>query len=132
MLRVVLLMSLLLIVVPPLLLAVAVFLAFHGSPAKCGGSREVTASELLAQSYEQRWLAFQQQLTSGRPASITVTDSEATSRTQNFLATSGAPVHGVRLCFVPGGADVNGTLSPPFGPDIAVRLKGSADLNGRH
>ncbi|MDP9237057.1 MAG: hypothetical protein M3P30_06610 [Chloroflexota bacterium] len=121
-----------LFVLPTLLVAVALLLAFKGSPGECSAGRQVITSAALSQSYEQHWLQFQAQLTSGRPASLTVNDSEATSRTQDFLATTGAPVHDVRLCFVPGGADVNGTISTPFGANIDVRLKGSADLSGQH
>jgi hypothetical protein len=132
MLRAIVLIPLLIFVLPVVLFGVALVVAFKGSPGDCGGGRTVVASSALAQSYEQRWLQFQGQLTSGRPASLTVSESEATSRTQEFLATSGAPVHNVRLCFVPGGADVNGTISPPVGPDIDVRIKGSADLSGRN
>jgi hypothetical protein len=132
MLRAIFLIPMLLFVLPIVLITAALLLAFKGSPGECGAGREVISSPALSQSYEQRWLQFQATLTSGRPASMTVTDSEATSRTQEFLATADAPVHNVRLCFVPGGADVNGTVSAPFGPSIDVRLKGSADLSGQH
>lgn len=132
MLRAIFLVPFLLFVLPIVLVAIALLLAFKDSPGECGAGRQVITNSALSQSYEQRWLQFQAQLTSGRPASLTVTDSEATSRTQDFLTTNDAPVHNVRLCFVPGGADVNGTISAPFGPDIDVRLKGNADLGGRH
>lgn len=118
-----------------LAVALAVFallLAFRGSPGDCGGGRQITSSPALAQSYEQRWLEFNAQLIQGRPATLTVSDSDATSRTQAFLAASDGPVHNVRLCFVISGADVNGTISPPFGPDIRVRAKGGVDLSGSH
>ena len=63
---------------------------------------------------------------------FTVTDSEATSQTRLFLAETGAPISDVRVCFVPGGSDVNGTLSPPIGPELRVRVRGSVDVSGRH
>ncbi len=132
MLRLIVLVPVLLFVGPILLLGLGVLLAVAGSPGKCGGGRDLTVNPQLANDYEQRWLALNAQLTMGRPASFTVNDSEATSQSRIFLAESGAPITDVRVCFVPGAADANGTISPPIGPDIAVRVKGSIDLSGLH
>ncbi len=132
MLRLILLLPIVLVVVPVLLLGLGAFLLVAGSPGECGGGRPVTFDAALANDYEQRWLALNSQLTTGRPASFAVTDSEATSQSRLFLAESGAPIRDVRVCFVTGAADANGTISPPIGPDIAVRVKGSVDLSGQH
>jgi len=131
-LRLLFLIPFLLFVVPLLLAGLFVLLAVEGSPGACGGGRNLQIDPALAQTYEDRWLALNAQLTTGRPASFTVTDSEATSQARLFLAETDAPISGVRVCFVPGGSDVNGTISPPFGPDLSVRVRGSVDLNGRH
>jgi hypothetical protein len=131
-LRLIFLIPVLLFVVPLLLAGLFVLLAVEGSPGACGGGRTLRIDPALAQSYQERWFALDARLTMGQPASFTVTDSEATSQTRLFLAETGAPISDVRVCFVPGGSDVNGTLSPPFGPDLAVRVRGSVDLSGRH
>lgn len=132
MLRLIFLIPVLVVVLPLLLLGLGVLLAVAGSPGNCGGGRDLTFDQQLANDYEQRWIALNARLTSGQPASFSVTDSEATSRSRLFLAEAGAPIRDVRVCFVTGAADANGTISPPFGPDIAVRVKGSADLSGQH
>ncbi|TAK59092.1 MAG: hypothetical protein EPO22_10520 [Dehalococcoidia bacterium] len=132
MLRLLFLLPVLVVVVPALLLGLGVLLAVAGSPGKCGGGRDLTFDPQLASDYEQRWLELNAQLTTGRPASFTVSDSEATSQSRLFLAEAGAPIRDVRVCFVTGAADANGTISPPIGPDIAVRVNGSVDLSGQH
>ena len=132
MLRLIFLMPVILVVVPLLLLSLGALLVVAGSPGKCGGGRDLRVDPALAQSYEDRWVALNAQLMTGRPASFTVTDSEATSQSRLFLAEADAPIADVRVCFVTGAADANGTISPPIGPDIAVRVKGSVDLSGQH
>lgn len=132
MLRLIFLVPVLIVVAPVLLLGLGVLLAVAGSPGTCGDGRDLTFDPQLARDYEQRWLELNAQLTGGRPASFTVSDSEATSQSRLFLAEAGAPIRDVRVCFVPGAADANGTISPPIGPDIAVRVKGSVDLSGQH
>lgn len=132
MLRLILLAPVFLVVLPVLLLGLGVLLAVAGSPGECGGGRDLTFDPQLASDYEQRWLALNAQLMTGRPASFTVSDSEATSQSRIFLAETGAPIRDVRVCFVTDAADANGTISPPIGPDIAVRVKGSVDLSEQH
>ena len=132
MLRLIVLIPFLFFVAPILLAGLIVVLAVEGNPGDCGGGRDLRIDPALAQTYEDRWVALNAQLMTGRPASFTVTDSEATSQARLFLAETGAPISDVRVCFVPGGSDVNGTLSPPFGPDLDLRVRGSVDLNGRH
>ncbi len=132
MLRLIVLLPFLFFIAPILLAGLVVLLAIEGDPGDCGGGRDLRIDPDLAQTYQDRWFALNAQLLTGRPASFTVTDSEATSQTRLFLAETGAPINDVRVCFVPGGGDVNGTLSPPVGPDLAVRVRGSVDLSGRH
>jgi len=118
-----------------LLLAIAgivVLLTFKGRPGDCGGGRAIESNPALALNYDQRWYDFNSTLTSGLPATLPVTESEATSRAQLFLDSASAPIDDVRLCFTNGGADINGTLDTPFGGDIAVRVAGSADLSGQY
>jgi hypothetical protein len=126
------LMPLLIIGVPLMLIALALLLVFRGHPGECGDGRVIDSNPGLAFAYDQRWIDFNTTLTSGLPATLDVTESEATSRAELFLDTASAPVDDVRVCFVEEGADVNGTLSTPFGWDVDVRLKGNVDLSGRH
>lgn len=121
-----------LLLTPVVLFVAALLLVFKASPGDCGDGRPLQADASLSAAYDERWRAFNAQLTSGQPASVTVSDSEATSRARQFLLHTGAPVRSLRLCFVPAGGDVNATLDTPFGADVDVRVKGSVDVSGRH
>lgn len=132
MLRLIFLLPTLVVVLPLPAVVVGLLLVFKGSPGECGGSRDLLIDAGLAQAYQQRWVDFQSQLALGQPATLVVNDSEATSRARAFLNDADAPVDDFRLCLVPGGADTNAKISTPFGPDVAVRVKGGADLAGQH
>lgn len=122
----------LIVLAPVVIIIGSSLLVFKGSPGQCGNGRQIDADPQLAFSYDQRWLGFNAQLISGLPATLTVTEGEATSRAALFLAQSNAPIDNLRVCMVNGGGDINATVDTPFGGDIAVRVKGSADLSGRH
>ncbi len=132
MLRLVFLIPALIFLAPLMIIALSSLLVFNGSPGQCGGGRRISADPQLAFTYDQRWIAFNAQLINGLPATLNVTEDEATSRADLFLAQSNAPIDDLRVCMVDGGADINGKIDTPLGPDIEVRVKGSADLSGRH
>ena len=132
MFRISCLLALLIVVTPFVLVIGSLLLVFKGTPGACGGGKPLQNDPKLSLAFDQGWQAFNQQLTSGQPATISVSDGQATSRSRQFLLETGAPVRNLRLCFVPGGGDLNATLSPPFGPDVSVRVKGSVVLGGRH
>ncbi len=126
------LLPLIIVITPFVLVAVALLLTFKGSPGHCGGGETLQANTSLADQYQQQWAAFEQQISAGRPATLAVSDAEATARLRQFLDANDAPVHDARLCFTDGGADVSGNLSSPMGWDVAVRVRGSVDLSGPH
>lgn len=132
MLRLLLLLPLFLFVAPIVIVGGALLLAFKGSPGRCGGGRALGADPSLAQSFRQRWADFEAQLNAGQPATLTVTDDEATARLRQFLGETDAPVSDVRLCFVRGGGDVSARVSSPVGGSVAVRVRGGVDLSGAH
>lgn len=132
MLRLIFLIPALVFFAPLLVVAVSTLLVFNGSPGQCGGGRDISADPQIAFTYDQRWLAFNGQLINGLPATLNVTENEATSRADLFLAQANAPIDDLRVCMVDGGADINGKIDTPLGPDIEVRVKGSADLSGQH
>jgi hypothetical protein len=125
-------LPLVLLFAPVAVVGVALLLVFRGDPGDCASEREIINDPRLAFAYDDRWLEFNDRLLSGLPATLAVSESEATSRAELFLASSSAPVEDVRVCFVDDGAHVNGTISTPFGPDVRVRIEGRTDLSGRH
>lgn len=117
------------IVLAPIVIIAAMLLAtFRGSPGECGDGTPVNDDPALVAAYNARWAAFNEELVRGLPASIVVSEDEATAKSRAFLALSGAPVDDVRVCFTEGEGDISGTLDGPFGADVAVRLKGDVDL----
>jgi hypothetical protein len=132
MLRLFCLLPFIIFITPFVLVAVALLLTFKGSPGQCGGGEALQADASLADRYQQQWKTFEQQLTAGRPATLTVSDEEATARLRQFLDANDAPVQDARLCFIDGGADVSGNVSSPMGWDVDVRVRGSVDLSGAH
>ncbi len=132
MLRLIFMIPALIVLAPLVIIVVSSLLVFSGSPGTCGGGRQINADPQLAFAYDQRWIAFNAQLINGLPATLNVTEDEATSRADLFLAQSNAPIDDLRVCMVDGGGDINGKIDTPLGPDIEVRVKGSADLSGRH
>lgn len=132
MLRLIFMIPALLVLAPLIAVVGSSLLVFNGSPGACGGGRPINAEPQLAFAYDQRWLAFNAQLINGLPATLNVTEGEATSRADLFLAQSNAPIDDLRVCMVDGGGDINGKIDTPLGFDIEVRVKGSADLSGIH
>lgn len=118
------------IVLAPIVIVAAMLLAaFRGSPGECGNSTIVTDDPALVASYDQRWAEFNAQLLRGLPATIVVSEEEATAKTRAFLVLSDAPIDDVRVCFTPGQGDISGTIDGPMGADVKVRLKGDVDLS---
>jgi hypothetical protein len=126
------LVPLIMFVVPIVIVGGALLLTFKGSPGQCGGGRPLGTDPSLAQSFQQRWSAFDTQLNAGQPATFSVSDDEATARLRQFLGQTDAPVSDVRLCFVQGGGDVSGHISSPVGGSVTVRVRGGVDLSGAH
>lgn len=130
MLRLFFLLPLVLFIAPIVIVGGGLLLAFKGSPGQCGAGRALGGDPTLAQAFQQRWNTFESQISAGQPATLAVTDDEATARLREFLAGTDAPVDDVRLCFVPGGGDVSGRIASPVGGDVAVRVRGGVDLSG--
>lgn len=114
---------------PMVIVAALLWAVFRGSPGDCGDGIAVTDDPALVAAYNQRWAGFNEQLLRGLPATIVVTEEEATAKTRAFLLLSDAPIEDVRVCFSPGEGDVSGTIEGPMGTDVAVRLKGDVDLS---
>jgi hypothetical protein len=105
-------------------------MAFAGDPGDCGDGRQISVDPGLAAEYDARWALFVDRVRAGSPATIVVTESEATSRVRQFLAAQDAPIREARICFVAGGSDATGMISTPFGRDVKVRASATVDLSG--
>jgi len=107
--------------------------AFVGSPGGCdSGDREVQTSDALAQQFQGKLDAFNDQLDAGQAASFTFDESEATSRGRQFLEDENAPIQDLKVCFNPEGPSASGNLSAALGLDVSVKVSGHLDLGGGH
>jgi len=105
-------------------------LAFTGGPAPCtpgGGSIEI--SDTQAQSFDTKWDELDGALDGGRPSSITLTESEVSSRANKYIDDKGGDVDDVRVCIHDGSGEVTGSVNVFVGSG-KFRVSGTVDLNG--
>ena len=116
-----------------LVAVITVAAAFIGSPGGCdSGGRDVQTSDALAQQFQGKLDAFNDQLDAGQPASFTFDESEATSRGHQFLDEENAPIGDLKVCLNPDGPSASGNLNAVLGLDVSVKVSGQLDLSGEH
>jgi len=107
--------------------------AFVGSPGGCdSGGRDAQTSAALAQQFQGKLDAFNDQLDAGQPASFAFDESEATSRGRQFLEEENAPIGDLKVCLNLDGPSASGNLSAVLGLDVSVKVSGHLDLGGGH
>jgi hypothetical protein len=103
-------------------------LVFTGSPAACV-DRAVPVSAAASQELRAAWRAFGAQAAQG-PASISITETQATSRGVEYVEEKDAPVEELQVYFCPGGyAEASGRISV-LGAKTKVVVRGTLDLSG--
>ena len=121
------------IVVGAPLAAVGLFIiAVVGDPGTCEAEgRPIVLSDSAAASYQTAWDGFQATLDSGQAASVTFSETEVSSRVQQWLDEREAPITELRICFTDGGAAASAKLDASFMPgDIDVLIHGTLILTG--
>ena len=103
--------------------------------------RGVNSEATLADAWQAKWQTFDAQLDAGQPATVSFTESEATSRAQRFIDSKEAPVTDLKLCFHGGVAEATGNVDLPILADLPgigdsldsnVRARGTMDFSGSH
>ncbi|HEV8574798.1 MAG TPA: hypothetical protein VGR43_08835 [Dehalococcoidia bacterium] len=105
-------------------------LALTGGPAPCtpgGGTIEI--SDAQASSFDAKWDQLDAALNGGGPSSISLSESEISSRANKYIDDKGGDVDNVRVCVHDGYGEVTGSV------DVAVgngdfRVKGAVALSG--
>ena len=101
--------------------------------------RGVNSEATLADAWQAKWQAFDAQLDAGQPATVSFTESEATSRAQRFLDSKESPVTNLKLCFHEGSAEATGNVDLPILADLPgigdslnsnARARGTIDFSG--
>ncbi|RLC59418.1 MAG: hypothetical protein DRI30_00570 [Chloroflexi bacterium] len=107
-------------------------LAFSDGPGQCTpGGGQITINPANAAIFDQKWDAMDATLASGSPASITLNESELSSRADQFFTHESAlDLRDVRVCIHDGYAEATGSLDAILGLQVEVKLKGSVDLAG--
>jgi hypothetical protein len=109
-------------------LIAAAALIFTGSPAACV-DRVVPTSAAASQELRAAWKQFGAQAARG-PATITVTETQATSRGVEYVDDKGAPVDELQVYFCPAGyGEASGKISV-LGLKTRVVVRGTLDLSG--
>lgn len=102
--------------------------AFLGAPTPCA-DRKVAPTPAAAAQLKSNWSAFLQQAARG-PATMAVTEDQATSQAADWLQQRGAPLTEVRIYFCSDGhADAAATLTS-FGAPVHVVAGGTLDVSG--
>lgn len=116
-----------------------------GDPNGCrndsgeGEVRGVNNESALTDAWQTRWLAFDRQLDSGQPASVSFTESESTSRAARYLDSKDAPVENLVICFHEGEAEASAKVKLPILGDLPgiggvfetnVLARGTIDFSG--
>jgi hypothetical protein len=104
--------------------------AVVGGPSACDpGGGPIVLSEANADSFQQKWDAFDASLDAGTPATVTFTESEISSRA--VRAAEGDIddqdwIQDFRVCIYDGEGAISGTVNLPGFLDIKFRAKGTA------
>ena len=111
---------------------VLVVLASTGSPSDCtpgGGPLTIDASNAAA--FRGKWDTMAASLDGGAPASANFTESEISSRADEYLKEKDAPIKDPRVCLHDGVGEGTARISV-LGFDAKFKLKGTMKLDGAH
>jgi len=103
-------------------------LALTGGPAPCtpsGGAIEINDAQ--AASFDAKWDGLDADLAVGSPSSITLTESEVSSRANKYIDDEGGDVDDVRVCIHDGFAEVTGSVDVLAGSG-KFKVSGTVDL----
>ena len=110
---------------------------------RTGGAREFRRVEVnsdLAEDWQAKWDQFNASLDAGRPATVSFTESEATSSAAEWADDDSLSLGDITVCFYNGDAEARGHVEIPvyrrlpiFGGifDTDVRFRGRIELGGQ-
>ena len=115
-------------------LAIAVgILATVGGPASCTpGGGVIVINAANASAFDQKWDGFDAILDAGSPSSVTFSESEIISRTDQFTKDEAGDIKNVRICVHNGFGEATGTLDAFLGINVKFKAQGTVTLIGDH
>jgi hypothetical protein len=113
---------------------VNVILAFSGGPGDCTpGGGTIAINDANAQAFRDKWDASDAILDGGSPSSISLNESEISSRADQYIRDeTDVDFKDIRVCIHDGFGEITGSLDAFLGLDTSVKVKGSVDLSGEH
>ena len=122
------------IVVAVIFVGVNVILVFTGGPGACTpGGGTITINDANAQAFQDKWDESDAVLDGGSLSSITLDESEVSSRANQYIRDeTDVDFEDIRVCVHDDFAEVTGSLEAFLGLDTKVKVKGSLDLTGEH
>jgi hypothetical protein len=111
---------------------VNVILAFSGGPGPCTpGGGPITVSDANATAFQQKWDNFDAALDGGTPSIVPFTESELTSRANQYVTgETEVDFEDIRVCIHDGFGEATAKLTTILGLDTKVKIKGTLDLTG--
>ncbi len=111
---------------------VLVALSATGGPGTCTpGGGPTTISAANAAGFTGKWNILSAALDGGVPANANFTESEISSRADEYLKEKNAPLEHPRVCLHNGSGEATATFSF-FGFDAKLKLKGTMQLDSKH
>jgi hypothetical protein len=107
-------------------------LSVSGGPGECTpGGGAITVSDANADSFDRKWDEMDAILDGGSPASITLDESEISSRADRYFSEEHVlDVTDIRICIHDGYGEATGTAEAVLGLEVEARLEGTVDLSG--
>jgi hypothetical protein len=107
-------------------------LALTGGPDACTpGGGGIVVNDANAQAFDDKWDQMDALLDAGNATSITLNESEVTSRADRFLSENGGDVKEIRVCIHEGFGEATGKVDLPVG-EAKFKASGTVDLSGDH
>lgn len=104
-------------------------LAFTGGPGPCTpGGGPITINAANAQIFDDKWMAMNDALDAGSPASATFSESEVSSYVDREV---GSPFSDPLICIHDGFGEGTATLDI-LGLSAKIKVTGNVDLSGEH
>jgi hypothetical protein len=107
-------------------------LAATGGPSPCTpGGASITVDQANSDAFKSKWDAFSRVLDGGAAASVTLNESEISSRADTWLSDHSVPFSDPRVCIHNGSGEASSTFSFA-GLHVKIKLKGTMTLTGAH
>jgi len=105
-------------------------MALTGGPAPCApGGGTIEISDAQAAAFDQKWDELDAALNGAAPSSISLNESEISSRANKYIDDKGGDVDNVRVCIHDGYGEVTGSVDVVVGSGD-FRVKGTVALSG--